>query len=902
MGKARVNSADQRNIVHRYGAMAALFCTFFVAVFFSFQTLFDQKRLIEKESKINIWFLAQTEIELLRLQGALKAFRLEETGVDRNAVEERFELFWSRLPILLNGPQSAGLRQVEGLAETATNAIETLKTLEPLVQSLDRRDRETIVRLEARLDQLRHPLHEMVQRALTYDADLASAERKAHEVYYYQLLVLFGGLLAGGALLFVMFHLQIRRAKRLSLEARAAETEARVARQQLVLAIGSVSEGFILYDEQDRVVLFNDRYRELHPTQAATLREGATFAQLLRETVQCGGIAVPPGNDSEAWIERCLEAHRQPGAPFETRLNGGTWLMISERRTGTGGIVGIHTDISELKHREAELMRQSSLLQATFENINQGIAVFDNAQRLVTWNDRFVELHALPTGIVRVGLPYTELAQRYGKTTGDEAGPGEPQIEQHLRLIRSASSGATAPLCFERRRPNGTVIEIAIQPTPDGGFIKTYSDITERVRAEEQRMQWLEGQVEKRTRQLRAEVKEREAAQAQLAQTQKIESVGQLTGGIAHDFNNLLTAVLGNLELLDRHVPNEAGRKLLRGALSAAERGASLTQRLLAFARSQRLEPRRVDVDLLVTDMHDLLARSLGPAVQLTRTVAPDLWPARVDPSQLENAILNLAINARDAMTTGGVLTIGLSNARSGGADAPLDVTPSDYVVITVADTGSGMDEATLARAFEPFFTTKGVGKGTGLGLAMVHGIAAQSGGAARIRSTLGVGTTVEIWLPRAQRLDVARQMRLLDDKPAPGHGTVLVCDDEPAVREFVATVLRECGYRVVEAAGGRAALSILHTDEPVDVLVVDFAMPEMTGGAVARAARAHRPALPTVIITRYADTRMLETEAAGIPLLHKPFKPAALATCVAELMQRGSIDSPALRLVKSTR
>src|SRR5439155_1024429 len=256
-----------------------------------------------------------------------------------------------------------------------------------------------------------------------------------------------------------------------------------------VVAIGSVSEGFILCDEHDRVVLFNERYRELHPPQATVLREGVTFAELAREAVRRGGVAVLDG-DAESWVERCVETHRNPGDPFESRLSNGTWLKISERRTA-----------SEL------------------------------------------------------------------------------------------DSGASGRKRFERRRPNGTVIEITFDPMPDGGFIKTYADITERVRAEEERTRLLEEEVEERTRQLRQEVKEREDAQAQLAQSQKVESVGQLTGGVAHDFNNLLTAVIGNLDLLDRHVTSGAGRKLLRGASRAAERGASLTQRLLAFARRQRLEP-----------------------------------------------------------------------------------------------------------------------------------------------------------------------------------------------------------------------------------------------------------------------------------------------------------------------
>jgi signal transduction histidine kinase/CheY-like chemotaxis protein len=384
----------------------------------------------------------------------------------------------------------------------------------------------------------------------------------------------------------------------------------------------------------------------------------------------------------------------------------------------------------------------------------------------------------------------------------------------------------------------------------------------------------------------RAEVREREEAQAQLLQSQKMESIGQLTGGVAHDFNNLLTAVVGNIDLAIARTGEERTRELLQSAQNAAERGAVLTQRLLAFARKQLLQPAPVDVAALVHEIGDLLLRATGPSVGLTCSAAPGLWPALVDRNQLELSVVNLAINARDAMPDGGALTIALTNRRADGA-APAELAPGDYVVVSITDTGTGMDEATLKRAFEPFFTTKEVGKGTGLGLSMVHGIVAQSGGATRLNSAVGEGTTVEIWLPRARAAPVAEPPQAPAPAPVPG-GTILVCDDDPLVCELVVRCLKDAGYDALVAESGAAALAMLESGRSVDALVVDFAMPGMNGAAVARAARERRPGLPALLITGHANQAAIDAESGGLPVLRQPFKQADLLLRVAALLPPG--------------
>jgi PAS domain S-box-containing protein len=338
------------------------------------------------------------------------------------------------------------------------------------------------------------------------------------------------------------------------------------------------------------------------------------------------------------------------------------------------------------------------------------------------------------------------------------------------------------------------------------GFIGAAFDITDAKQAAAD-LQHINELLEERVTAAFAEKAEAEHA---LRQAQKMEAVGQLTGGVAHDFNNLLTAVLGNLELLDRRVTEATARRLLDNAQRAAERGAALTAQLLAFSRKQHLRPAVVDLNAAIVGMEDLLVRSMGKRVGLATELAPDAWPAFVDLHQIELAILNLVINARDAMEQGGSVTIATRNVPAGIPALPREVRHQDCVLVAVADTGTGMSEEVMARAFEPFFTTKEIGKGSGLGLSMVYGIAQQSGGTVRIRSRPGAGATVEGFLPRAPAVDISGTARPVGQGASAmirAAARVLVVDDEEDVREVAAAALREYGYEVVEAASASKEL-----------------------------------------------------------------------------------------------
>jgi signal transduction histidine kinase/CheY-like chemotaxis protein len=392
---------------------------------------------------------------------------------------------------------------------------------------------------------------------------------------------------------------------------------------------------------------------------------------------------------------------------------------------------------------------------------------------------------------------------------------------------------------------------------------------------------------------LRLEVEQRRVAEDQLRQIHKMEAIGQLTGGIAHDFNNLLTVIVGHLEMAqDRVGADPRTVAWLQAALRAAERGAALTRHLLAFARRQHLDPRPVEISCVLGAAERLLEQTIGHEIELVIRSELDLHPAWIDPNQLELAILNLALNARDAMPGGGVLRISAQNRQGDTVNLPPELQPDDYVVISVTDTGIGMDKETLQRAFEPFFTTKEAGRGSGLGLSIVHGFAAQSGGLVEIASTPGEGTKVDLWLPRAE----SNISQCVAPDPGlslfePRHARIVVCDDDSGVLTFVATVLRDNGHVVWEADTPSEALAIIEREQPLDLLLVDYAMPGMNGIAVIDRARACQRELNVMLMSGHADV-LRSGGASGIPLLAKPFKVAELRQRICEVLLVPPLDA----------
>jgi PAS domain S-box-containing protein len=455
---------------------------------------------------------------------------------------------------------------------------------------------------------------------------------------------------------------------------------------------------------------------------------------------------------------------------------------------------------------------------------------------------------------------------------------------------RSLRSGAPYHAEFRLRSALGGHRWFACRALPvrderSGRIIRWFgscTDIHDSVEAREtlaKSREELEQLVAARTASLQREMLERERAEAALAQAQKMEAVGQLTGGVAHDFNNLLTAVLASVDMIAQRTSDERVQRFVVNAQHAAERGARLTQQLLAFSRRQRLAPKPVDINHLISGMQDLLVRTIGATVEITTRLADELPSAFVDPTQVELVILNLAINARDAMPGGGTLSLETRLLPTVPPDLRGELMDGAYVVIAVTDTGTGMSPEVQARAFEPFFTTKDLGKGTGLGLSQVYGFAKQSDGTVRLHSVPGEGTTVRVYLPRA---DGAAAHAPTEESAMPagasGPATILVVDDDVDVRQLVVMMLDELGYRVVEAEDGRAALDVLDRGEDFDLLLADVAMPGLSGVDLARAVRERRGQVPVLFATGYPDLRAFHDGLEGEDMIHKPYRMSDLA------------------------
>ncbi len=472
----------------------------------------------------------------------------------------------------------------------------------------------------------------------------------------------------------------------------------------------------------------------------------------------------------------------------------------------------------------------------------------------------------------------------------------------HEHVDEFSRSGIAARKMGERqeifaRRKDGSEFpaEASIAKQDIGGrrmFMVVVRDVTERKRdqaALASANSELEQRVVERTRALEAEISRREEAQAALIQAQRMEALGQLTGGVAHDFNNLLTIVTGNLELLGEATQTEAARALLKRAADAADMGAALTKRLLTFARRRRLSPQVLDLNELVLGLFEILKRTIGEPITLTTMLAGDLWKARVDASEVENALLNLAINARDAMPNGGALFIETRNATA--EELPFDGAGRDYILVSVSDTGEGMPPEVVERAFEPFFSTKEPGRGTGLGLSTVYGFAEQSGGHATISSAVSKGTTASLYLPRAQADAGAKASEAADPIPlSAANEVVLVVEDNAEVRELTLQRVEGLGYVVLEAVSGSAAISVLESGEHIDLVLSDIVMAGgMSGYDVARWISDHAPAVKVVLTTGYAaeEARHDAHALRATPILRKPYKRAELAVALNSALRR---------------
>ncbi|WP_273806612.1 MULTISPECIES: PAS domain-containing protein [unclassified Pseudomonas] len=670
---------------------------------------------------------------------------------------------------------------------------------------------------------------------------------------------------------------------RQQLDARAAppESPAALASERYQFLFNAMDEGFCIIEFIDgpHGPLSDYVHVEANPAYAAHAGIPNVVGQRLRDMV---------GDEAQAWLDRYGHVLRTGEAiRFEQELVAtGRYLELTAFRIEPASrrqVAVLFQDITPRKRAEAALRQLNETLEERVQaalvanrilaNVvdaaSSMIHVLDFDFRWLAVNGSGAEVFEEVIGVrPRIGDSFSESLER------------RPDLRDGiLAHWRRAFAGETFSTVISVHR--GSLqrhYELQFSPLLDaeGQRIGAYQfayDVTERLN-EQERIRLME-----------------EA----LRQSQKMEAVGQLTGGIAHDFNNLLTGILGSLELLDLRLRQGRLQDLERytgTARSAAQRAAALTHRLLAFSRRQTLDPQPVALEQLVIGLEDLIQRSIGPQIALEREADPRLWLTHIDGPQLENALLNLCLNARDAMPDGGRIRIVLSNERLDETQAERQALPvGDYVRLSVGDTGSGMSDEVRDRAFDPFFTTKPIGQGTGLGLSMVHGFVLQSGGEIRIDSVPGAGTWVHLYLPRHCVAPVASAPVYPEFEPSrPGQGeTILVVDDEPTIRTLLVDAMLAQGYRVLEAADAATALALATPDTPLDLLVTDVGLPgTLNGRQLGDALRRLRPRLPVLFITGYAEANVIGDGDldAGMRVLTKPFTLDTLERRIQAMLQ----------------
>jgi PAS domain S-box-containing protein len=639
--------------------------------------------------------------------------------------------------------------------------------------------------------------------------------------------------------------------------------EGPVTAERYRLLVESVTDYAIyMLDPQGTVISWNPGARRFKGYEEHEII-GQPFSRFYTEEDRAAGLperalsqAAEMGRfESEGWRVRKDGTRFWANAVIDPILNPATGRVL--------GYAKVTRDLTERREAEQALRRSEEKFRVLVQGVTDYAIYMLDADGIVTnWN----------VGAQRIKgyAPEEIIGQHFSLFyTPEDREHGEPQ-----KALQAAIDKGSLEKEGWRVRKNGEVfwasIVIDLIRGESGeviGFAKVTRDLTER-------------------RKVQAEL---DVAREALFQAQKIEALGQLTGGVAHDFNNLLTAVLGSLELVRRQIGDERQLGLIDNAIKGASRGISLTQRMLSFARKQELELKPVAVDVLVAEMGDLLQRSLGPLIRIETDFPADLVMAAADPNQLETAVLNLAVNARDAMPEGGMLRIRAENEEVGRGHRS-GLPEGDYVRLSVADTGGGMDDKTLAQATEPFFTTKGVGKGTGLGLSMVHGMAEQLGGRLALDSWIGKGTTVEIWLPAAGSAAETKPAMLPAEPKAEVELTarpltILAVDDDALVLMNTTALLEDLGHKVIEASSAREALAILEGDDAVDLLITDHAMPQMTGAQLIAEVGQRWPNLPLILATGYAD--LPAGAGAGVLRLNKPFWQADLEKAVCAAMTR---------------
>jgi PAS domain S-box-containing protein len=634
-------------------------------------------------------------------------------------------------------------------------------------------------------------------------------------------------------------------------------SESKLQADRLNAAIENMSQGLLMIDPQERVLVVNSQYIGMYRLSADIVKPGCSLPDLFRHRYEAGQLAKEPEQyrlEILAQVAQGKTTHRIAETP------DGREISIVTRPVPGGGWVTTHDDITEPKRAERALAQTQRFINTIIENAPVPIVVKEPITQHITLVNRAYEQF--------LGKPREELV---GRTVHDIFPPAQAEAiaRQDDAALRSGSRTIKGDLLLDTfgnglRSVTATKLVVLDNDDKPQHLIEVIEDVTER-----------------------------KAAQEQLRQSQKMDAIGHLTGGVAHDFNNILTVITGTVEILAEGVADRPALATIAKMIDeAATRGANLTQQLLAFSRKQPLQPREIEINLLINETANMLRPTLGEHVEIESILEADAWHAMADPSQLSTALLNLSINARDAMPDGGKLTFETSNVVLDEAYAKTnpDVEPGSYVMIAVSDTGGGIPVALRERVFEPFFTTKQPGKGTGLGLSMVYGFVRQSLGHIKIYSEEGHGTTVRIYLPRAGEQPMLSSLGADDATVPGGNETILVVEDDNLVRDYVLAQLRSLGYATLSAGNAAAALALIDDGAQFDLLFTDVIMPGgINGRQLADEVKKRRPATKVLFTSGYTENAIIHHGRLdpGVTLLPKPYRKRDLARMIREALRR---------------
>ncbi len=856
--------------------------------------LIDERELALQTYRRGTWVAVQAETELLRLQRALAAYRAAPSEAALGDAWLRSELFWSRLPVILESDEGEGLRSLEGVTDKVAAIAAAMPELERLLEATDPPAVAPIERAELLVEGFSEPLRDIVRRTLIQDNYVYNRQRLHDSLV--ETLAVFGVLLVAGAGLILVVLRQDRSTRKAFLAATEAEADARTARERLASAIDGASEGILLLDAQDRVLVANQRYRDLYPVVAPLLTPGTPFLRVIDAAARGSQVG---SRNPEEWAARRAARLREPGAPWEQRLADGRTMLVSEKRTVDGGLVAVHTDITEVKRNAERLLRLEQVndeLAAAVEAADVGVLICDPGPG--------------STPIRRVNAAFSRLT---GFSESEVLGR-DPRFlqtpESDRRMIatmaRAVDAGEGVSVRLLNRRKDGstfwndmTIVPVKTRDGLIGAWVGLVVNADDKVLAEEER----------------AELSER------FHRTEKMAAIGQLAGGIAHDFNNLLAVVTGFSELLVDALDGQ-NRDMAERILRAGNRGKGLVEQILAFSRRRdSAHARPVDLRRALPETVQLLRATITHPTQLQLDMTTEPAVVMADPVQLEQILMNLCINARDALPNGrGYIHIDLDRVeidgvRAGALKAHAAASESreaakleerdganrlwlgllhagPHLKLTVSDNGSGMDSATLGKAFQAFFTTKNAGRGTGLGLATVKSLVARHGGAIDVTSRPLGGTVVSIYLPLLKESAETLPDPERRSAPAAGAGRILVVDDDPVVLDLLTAMLAAAGYETVRANSGETAIELFVADpESFAAVVTDRAMPGSDGLDLAHVITEERPGTPILLCTGYSDDLDEATiAAAGVSeLLGKPASRRELVAALERAIERAS-------------